>query len=76
MSEGTVRQWCRIFKEGRTDLFTMMSEVVGRLSVMGDDFFKVLTKIVVKVGASQFQNVCANFHKIDELFSMRLSQLG
>jgi hypothetical protein len=28
MSEGTVRQWCRMFKDGE-QMFTMKSEVVG-----------------------------------------------
>jgi hypothetical protein len=31
MSEGTVRQWCRMFKDGRKKMFTMKSEVVGHL---------------------------------------------
>jgi hypothetical protein len=31
MSEGTVRQWCRMFKEGEL-MFTMKSEVVGHRS--------------------------------------------
>jgi hypothetical protein len=30
MSEGTVRQWCKIFKDGQK-MFTMKSEVVGHL---------------------------------------------
>jgi hypothetical protein len=31
MSEGTVRQWCRMFKDGRK-MLTMKSEVVGHFS--------------------------------------------
>jgi hypothetical protein len=30
MSEGTVRQWCRMFKDGQK-MFTVKSEVVGHL---------------------------------------------
>jgi hypothetical protein len=32
-SEGTVRQWCRTFKDGRTNeqMLTMKSEVIGHL---------------------------------------------
>jgi hypothetical protein len=63
MSEGTVRQWCKMFKD------TMKSEVVGRPPV-------VFTRKCVKDGASQFQNFRVNFHKFHALFSMRLSQLG
>jgi hypothetical protein len=33
MSEGTVRQWCRILKMGE-QMFTMKSEVVGRPSIV------------------------------------------
>jgi hypothetical protein len=38
-SEGAVRQWCRVFKDGRMDkhMFTMKSEVVGHLSHMMHD---------------------------------------
>jgi hypothetical protein len=36
MNEGTVRQWCRMFKDGRR-IFMMKSEVDGRPSVMSDD---------------------------------------
>jgi hypothetical protein len=36
MSEGTVRQWRRMFKNGRT-MLTMKSEVVGRTTVLSDD---------------------------------------
>jgi hypothetical protein len=39
MPQGTVRCWCRMFKDGRTSeqMFTMKSEVVGRPSVVSDD---------------------------------------
>jgi hypothetical protein len=53
ISEGTVRRWCRMFKDGQTN-FMMKSEVVDHLkSVM--ILFKVLTKKFVKDSASQFQ---------------------
>jgi hypothetical protein len=35
MSEGTVRQWCRMFKDGRTNVHD--EEGSGRLSVVSDD---------------------------------------
>jgi hypothetical protein len=31
ISEGTVRQWCRMFEDGRTKMFFMKCEVVGHL---------------------------------------------
>jgi hypothetical protein len=73
MSEGTVRQTCRMFKDGWTNVHD--EERSGRPSVVSDDIFKLLTKKFVKDGASQFQNFRANFHK-HALFSTRLSQLG
>jgi hypothetical protein len=48
MSEGNVRQWCRMFKDGRTNeqTFTMKSEVVGWSSVVSDDLVQcVIQKI-------------------------------
>jgi hypothetical protein len=41
MSEGNVRQWCRTFKDERTNeqMFKMKSEVVSRSFVVNDDLF-------------------------------------
>jgi hypothetical protein len=64
ISEGSVRQWCR--------MFTVKSKVVSEPSAV----FKVLTNIFVKDGASKFENFHVNFHKFHALFCMRLSQLG
>jgi hypothetical protein len=50
-SEGSVRRWCKIFKDGRAKkILTMKSEVVGRPLVVSDDLFQS----VDKDGASQF----------------------
>jgi hypothetical protein len=38
MSEGTVREWCRMFKDGRTK-FHDENLVVGRPSVVSNDDF-------------------------------------
>jgi hypothetical protein len=38
--------------------------------------FEVLTKGIVKNGASQFENFHVNIHEFHPLFSARLSQLG
>jgi transposase len=68
MSEGTVRQWCRMFKDGRTNVHD--EERSGRPSAVSGG------KKLVKDGASEFQNFRANFHKFHSLSSTRLSQLG
>jgi hypothetical protein len=73
MNEGTVRHWRRMFRDGRTNVH--YEEWRGLPSVVNDDLVKVLTKIFVKDGASQFQNFHVNFHKYHALFSMRLLQL-
>jgi hypothetical protein len=64
MSEGTVRQWCKMFEDRRTNVHD--KERSGQPSELSD----------VKDGASQHQNFCVNFHKFHALFSTRLSQLG
>jgi hypothetical protein len=69
VSQGTLRQLCRMFKVGRTNVHDE-EEVVGHCSVQSVD------QKSVKDGASQFQNFYANFHKFHALFSTRLSQLG
>jgi hypothetical protein len=75
MSEGTVRQWRRMFRGGRrTDVHE--EERIGRPSVLSDELVKVSNKQSVKGGASQFQNFHVNSHKLHEVFSARLSQLG
>jgi hypothetical protein len=71
MIEGTVRQWYRMFKDGRTNVHD--EERSGRPSVVNEVLFKVLTDKFVKVGTSQFH---VSFHKFHALSSMRLSQLG
>ncbi|PNF16059.1 hypothetical protein B7P43_G04585 [Cryptotermes secundus] len=62
-SEGIIRQWCRMFTDGRTDVHD--EERNGRTSVVSDDLFKVLTKKFVKDEASQFQNFHVNFSRND-----------
>jgi transposase len=73
--EGTVRQWCRMFKAGRTNVHDEKRS--GRPSVVSDDLVRSVdqTKKIVKDGASQFQKFHVNFHKFHAFFSTRLSQL-
>jgi hypothetical protein len=62
MSEGTVRQWCRMFKdrwrnvhdEGQSDQPSVVSD---KLII----FFKVLTETFLKDDTSQFQNFNVDF---------------
>jgi hypothetical protein len=56
MSEGTVRQWRRMFEDGRK-MFTLMSEVVGRPFIVNDDLVQ-----------SADQKICESLRfKISEL---------
>jgi hypothetical protein len=43
------------------------AEPSGRPSVVNDILFKELTKKFLKGGASQFQNICVNFHRLSQL---------
>jgi transposase len=49
MSEGTVRQWCRMFKDGRTDV--QNEERSGRISVVSDGLVQ-----------SVDQKICQRWH--------------
>jgi transposase len=44
MNEGTVRQWCRMFKDGRTDVHD--EEGSGRPSVVRDDLVQSVDQII------------------------------
>jgi transposase len=68
MSEGIIRQWCRMFKDGQTNIQDVVRS--GQPFAVSDD------QKYVKDCASQFQNFHVNFHTFQTLFSMRLSQLG
>jgi hypothetical protein len=72
MSEGTLRQWCRMFKDGRTNVHDEERSV--RPSVVNDDLVQVLTKKFVKDGASQFQKFRVSIHKFHAVFYTRFSQ--
>jgi hypothetical protein len=68
MSKGTTRQWCRMVKDGQTNIKDEVRS--GPPFVVSDD------QKYVKDGTSQFQNFRVNFHTFQKLFSTRLSQLG
>jgi hypothetical protein len=54
MSEGTVRQFCRMFKDWRTNVHD--EERSGWPSVVSDDLVRSVHQKFVKDGASQCQN--------------------
>jgi hypothetical protein len=75
MSEGTVRQLCRVFKDGRTNVHDL--EWSGRLPfVVSDDhlFQSVDQKICERLRLT-IQTFRVNFHKFHALSCRRLSQL-
>jgi hypothetical protein len=57
MNEGTVKQWCRIFKDSQINVHN------EEQSVMSDNLVQNVEQKVVKKGTLQFQNFHANFHK-------------
>jgi hypothetical protein len=68
-SNRIIIQWYRMIKDKLTNVPDEGRS--GRPSVVNDDDVQS-----VKDVTSQFQNFCVNFHKFQELSSMRLSQLG
>jgi hypothetical protein len=68
MSEGTVRQWSRVFKYGQTDVHDKeQSDWLSEVS----DLVQSVDQKFVKYGTSQFQNIHV-FPQISTLFSTRL----
>jgi hypothetical protein len=74
MSEGSVRQCCRTFKDGRTNVHD--EEQSGRPSVVSGDLAQSVDQITCERRCFKFQKFRVNFHRFHTLFSMRLSQLG
>jgi hypothetical protein len=59
MSEGTTREWCRMFKNGWTDVH---HEERSGWPAICDDLVQSVDQNIVKDGALQFQKCCVNFH--------------
>jgi hypothetical protein len=74
MSKGSVRRWCRKFKDGRTNV--QYEERNGRPSVVSDDLIQNFKQIICERRYFTIQKSRVNFHKFYALFSTRLSQLG
>jgi hypothetical protein len=71
MSEGTVKQWCRMFKDRQTKVHD--EEWSVRPSVVSDDFVQSVDQ-KIEVPYFTISELCVNFHTFH--ISMRLSQLG
>jgi hypothetical protein len=63
MIEGTLRQLCRMFEDGLTNIHDEERSV-------GGVFFRVLTKISER-WRYNFNNFCVNFYKLHALFYTR-----
>jgi transposase len=74
MSEGTVRQCCRMFKVGGTNV--QDEERSDRPSVVSDDLVQNIRGKNCERWRLKLQNFRVNFHKFHALFCMILSQLG
>jgi hypothetical protein len=69
MTEGTVRQWCRMLKDGKTNVHD--EDQSGLPSVMNDDLVRSVNQKSVKDGGSQLQKFHLNFYKLNALFITR-----
>jgi hypothetical protein len=67
---GTIRQWCRMFRDGQTNVHN--EERSGRPSVVGDDLVQSVDQKICERHSLQFQNVCVNIYKFHTLFFTRL----
>jgi hypothetical protein len=73
MSEGTVRQWRGMFKDGRTNF--QDEERRDRPSEVSDDFVQMVDHKICE-RRRFIISFRVNFHKFHALFCTRLSQLG
>jgi hypothetical protein len=71
ISEQTVRQCCRMFKDGSKNFHDEQRS--GQPSAVSDDLVQSVDQKFVKDGASHFQNFHVNLHTFHTLFSRRLS---
>jgi hypothetical protein len=62
MSEGTLRQWCRMFKDGQTDVHD--KERTDRPSVVGDDLFQNVNQKVCESWCFTISELSCEFSQI------------
>jgi hypothetical protein len=70
MIQGTIRHWCKMFKDGRTNVHD--EEQSGQPCVASDDLVQSADQ---RISERQCPNLHMNFPKVHALFSMRLSQV-
>jgi transposase len=70
MSEGTVRQWCRMLKDGRTNVHD--EERSGRPSVVNDDLVQSVDQKICERWCFTISELSCEFPQILH----RLSHLG
>ena len=64
MSDSKVRQLCRLFKEGRTNVHD--EERSGRPSVITDDLVEKVSTTIVEIVTLQFSNCPLSFHSFQD----------
>jgi hypothetical protein len=78
--EETVRQWCRMFKDGRMDkrMFTMKSEVVGHMSHLLDDLVQSVDQKICQRRHFTFSELSYEFPQISHpvLYNIITVRLG
>lgn len=76
MSDGCVREWCRKFREGRTDVHDEGGQ--GRPSLVTDDLVKKVAKVVREGGQFTISELSSKFPQISRtvLYEIVTSTLG
>jgi transposase len=62
MSEGTVRQWCRMYEDGRTNV--RVEERSGRPSVVSDDLVQSVDQKICEKRRFSISELSCEFPKI------------
>jgi hypothetical protein len=70
----SARQWCRMFKDGQTNVHNVEQSV--QPPVVCDDLIQSVNQKSAKDGSSKHQNFHVNFHIFHILFTTRITQLG
>jgi hypothetical protein len=79
MSEGTLRQWCRMFKdEWANKMFTMKSEVIGWPSVVSDDSVQTVDQKIYERQQFTISELSCEFPQISHavLYEISTVRLG
>jgi len=71
-SDSCVREWCRKFRDGRTDVPDDGGQ--ERRSIVTEELVQKSTNVCVENVVSRYQNFPKNFHKLRGLLCIELSQ--